>query len=310
MTLTAEFNSSVPVPFQRMRALLLEQGGGLQEGAVGATDVKPAQRGAGANLSSDVPAGAAWVQLDTGSRNGVGHVFNDATFNAGPFTAGNGTNPRIDQVILRWNDSSIPTGTGNVPTIEVLTGTATSGATLDNRLGAAALPNDCLRLADVLMPISSTTVTTANIRDRRPWARGAYNRIIRAASSYTTVSASYALIDSTNLQPRIECSGVPLRVTLIGQVTHSTSGAITRFLPTIDGVVAETGATDMFVSNTPASGANDAQRWSWDVLPSAGSHLVGWSWRTSTATATLSAVAATPLLMIVEEIIRPNTSNT
>src|SRR3954465_3615681 len=135
MTLVADFNRAVGVPFQRMRQLLLDQG--VQEGVVGATGLKVAQRGAGANQSVDVGAGFAWVQIDTGTRNGMGHVTNDATANV-DLTAANGTNPRIDQIILRWNDSSIPTGSGNVPTLEVLTGTATSGATLANRTGAAA----------------------------------------------------------------------------------------------------------------------------------------------------------------------------
>src|SRR4051795_3695859 len=123
MTLVADFNSSVSVPFQRMRQLLFEQGGGIQEGVVGATDLKVAQRGAGANMSVDVPAGAAWVQIDTGTRNGLGHVYSDATANV-TVSASNGTNPRIDQILLRWNDSNVPTGSGNVPTLEVLTGTA------------------------------------------------------------------------------------------------------------------------------------------------------------------------------------------
>jgi hypothetical protein len=113
VTLFADFNSSVSVPFQRMRALLLESGGGLQEGVIGAQasagDLKVAQRAASANLSADVALGAAWITIDTGTRNGIGHIFSDATFNAGPFTAGNATNPRVDQVIARWNDTSIPT---------------------------------------------------------------------------------------------------------------------------------------------------------------------------------------------------------
>src|SRR4051794_11835598 len=106
----------------------------LQEGAVGATDLKAAQRAAGANMSVDVAAGQAWVQIDTGTRNGLGHVVNDATANVA-VTASNATNPRVDQVVLQWNETAIPTGAGDVPTLRVLAGTATAGATLDNRTG-------------------------------------------------------------------------------------------------------------------------------------------------------------------------------
>jgi hypothetical protein len=171
MTLVADFNPAVAVTFQRMRALLLEGGGGLQEGVLGAGDLKVAARGGREPLRG------------RGGRRGVGDDrhrraqrrnahLQRRRVQRGAVHAGHATLPRIDQVILRYNDSAIPTGAGNTPTIEVLTGTATSGATLDNRLGATALPNDCVRLCDVLMPAVAASVTTANIRDRRPWARG------------------------------------------------------------------------------------------------------------------------------------------
>jgi hypothetical protein len=318
VTLFADFNSSVSVPFQRMRALLLEAGGGLQEGVAGAQaaagDLKAAQRGAGANLSADVAVGAAWIAIDTGTRNGIGHVFSDATFNAGPFTAGNGTNPRIDQVILRWNDTSIPTGAGNVPTIEVLTGTATAGATLDNRLGATALPNDCVRLADVLMPVSAVSVTTANIRDRRPWARGAYRRIVRnsnaaAGSDYTTASATTALVDATNLQPRIECSGLPLRATLRTNMKHSAASAQVNVGLWLDGAAVDGGLQISYTQ--PAAGTPTPLALMWDISPAPGSHLVGPAFQTpSGATASLLAQATIPLQFTVEEIVRQNADNT
>lgn len=219
MTLIADWNINNPVTYARMRATMLESGGGLQEGVIGANDLKVAQRGAGANMSVDVPTGAAWVQIDTGTRNGLGHVYNDATANV-TVTASNGTNPRIDQIILRWNDTSIPTGSGNVPTLEVLTGTATSGATLDNRTGAAALPNDCLRLADLLIPTSSTSVTTANIRDRRPWARGAYcesnGGVITAGPFYGGTGTGTL----AGLTQRVEFSGAPVVIESYGHWIH------------------------------------------------------------------------------------------
>jgi hypothetical protein len=308
MTLVADFNSSVNVPFQRMRQALLD--GALQEGVVGANDFKVVQRGAGANQSVDVGTGFAWVQIDTGTRNGMGHVTNDATANV-TVTASNATNPRVDQIILRWNDSSIPTGSGNVPTLEVLTGTATAGATLDNRTGAVALPNDCLRLADILVPATSTSVVTANIRDRRPWARGAYFTAVRASTNATTTSASHVLVDATNLQPRIECSGVPMRATLRSAIIHTVAGSTIAMTTYLDGTtgtnVLGAGAAIVHVAQTTNQ---QIYTWVWDFTPPAGSHLIGPAWSTSAATATLAALATQPLQYVVEEIVRPNTSNT
>lgn len=305
MTLVADFNSSVNVPFQRMRQLLLEQGGGIQEGVVGANDLKVAQRGAGANMSVDVSAGAAWVQIDTGTRNGLGHVYNDATANV-VVSASNATNPRIDQIILRWNDTSIPTGSGNVPTLEVLTGTATAGATLDNRTGATALPNDCLRLADFLVPATSTSVTTANIRDRRLWARGAYWQTKITAGTYTTASTSMVDIDATNLKPRIECSGVPLRVSL-QSYTFNTGINTNTFRCFLDGATIHGPRYQVTVA--AASGSLPASFLFTDA-PTAGSHLVALQWMVSASTGSLAAGTNDPLVMTVEEIVRSNVANT
>ena len=307
MTLVADFNSSVNVPFQRMRQQQLD--GALQEGVVGATDLKVVQRGAGANQSVDVGAGFAWVQIDTGTRNGMGHVTNDATANV-TVTASDATNPRIDQIILRWNDTSIPTGSGNVPTLAVLSGTATAGATLDNRTGAAALPNDCLRLADILVPATSTSVTTANIRDRRPWARGAFFTITRTAADYTVSSATAAAIDGTNLAPRIECSGVPLRVALHGSLINAVPTSTHLYIRLlVDGAAVDERQTAFLATAV-------AQRFPtpspWLITPAVGSHVISFDWRSTAGTTavTLLANATNPLVAAFEEIVRPNASNT
>lgn len=192
MTLLADFVTNKPLSFQRMRALLLEQGGGIQEGIIGAGDLLVAQRAAGATMTVDVSAGAGWVQVDTGTRNGISHVYSDAVANL-PIAAAHATLPRVDQVVLRYNDSSLPTGAGDVPTLEVIAGTPTTGATLDNRTGAAALPNDCLRLADVLVGAAAGSITNAVIRDRRPWARG-FNWGNRAAAGADFTTASTTLV--------------------------------------------------------------------------------------------------------------------
>lgn len=313
MTLTADFNPNISVPFSRMRYLLQESGGGLQAGVVGATDLKVVQRGAGANMSVDVGTGGGWVAITTGTRNGLAHCFNDATANV-VVTASNATNPRIDQIYLRYNDSSIPTGSGDVPTLAVATGTATVGATLDNRTGAVALPADSLRLADVLVPANSTSVVTANIRDRRPWARGAYNRIIRTSGTYTTTVATVGLIDGTNVQPRIECSGGPLRLKAEGAMLHSASSAF-GFLgfwldgAAIDGLVP---STNLYQISLPSNGASYRFTVEQEIIPSAGSHLLGpvFSNGPVAGTLTVSSGAAAPLFFTIEEIVRQNTSNT
>lgn len=298
MALLADFVSGQSnVTYTRFRELLLESGGGLQEGVVGATDVKPAQRGAGANQSVDIPAGAAWIQIDTGTRNGISHAYNDAVANV-TVAAADATNPRIDQACLQYNDTAIPAGTGgNLPTFRILTGTATAGATLDNRTGAAALPNDCLRLADILVPAASTSVVTANIRDRRPWARGALWTLQAAGPVAIGTTAAQAL-DSA----RIECSGAPVEIEISGQFSVLTALVNTTLFQGVDSTY-----TFGRTWNPPATGTPYPFTVRWVVTPASGSHVLAIGASVSSATGTLSVSNYT---VMYRETVRQNASNT
>ena len=212
-------------PFQRLR--YMSEHLGLQEGVWGATDYKVVQRAAGANPSVDVGAGAAFIKGDTGTRQGLYHQVNDATMNL-VVGAAHATNPRIDQVILRIFDSTV-SGGSDTPTLSVLAGTATGGATLDNRTGAAALPNDAIRLADILVPATDTTITDNQIRDRRPWARGARWSVVMstnagAGADYSTAAGYAGIVDAVNLSARLELSGAPVEAFLSCSIQASAAG--------------------------------------------------------------------------------------
>lgn len=133
----------------------------MREGIVDFGDFAVSQRGAGANMSVDVAAGEAFVQGDTLADQGFYHVRNDAVVNVA-IPAAHATLPRLDQVVLRVYDSTV-TGSTDLAVVEVVAGTATAGATLENRNGAAALPASALRLAEVLVAAADTSITTAEI---------------------------------------------------------------------------------------------------------------------------------------------------
>jgi hypothetical protein len=322
MTLVGDFVTGQTVPFQRLRQALLDQGGGIQEGVVNAGDLMVTQRGAGANPSVDVAAGTGWVKIDSGTRNGLCHVTSDAVANV-VVTAAHATLPRVDQLILRYNDTSIPTGSGNTPTLEILTGTATASANLDaNRSpSAAALPNDCMRLADILVPGGAGSITNANIRDRRPWARGVFSRIQRnqnaAAGSDYTPPASLAAIDVTNIDRRVELSGAPVRIGLIAIAQHaSTNGEIvTQITSNLGGSVGSvpsgvsSGADSMRWHTTSAGSAEFAIHHHHIWIPNPGSYLISFLHNTPGGTAALRANAAQALVTYVVEDLRQNTAN-
>jgi hypothetical protein len=202
-----------PVAFQKHRFANSTE---MQEGVLDAGDYKVAQHAGVANMSVDVAIGKAWIQIDTGTRNGLAFAFSDALDNPA-LAASDATNPRVDQIVLQYNDTSIPAGVGgDIPTVRVIGGVPTAGATLDNRNGAAALPNDCVRLADVLVPAASTSVVTANIRDRRPWARG----FSWSTSAALSGSAGPVAIN----QFRAELSGAPVQVMLAAMGAQNGSG--------------------------------------------------------------------------------------
>jgi hypothetical protein len=305
MTLTGDFVTGQPVTFQHARKLLADQGGGLQEGAVNGADLMVTQRGAGANMSVDIAAGFAWVQIDTGTNNGLAHVTSDAVANVA-VTASNGTNPRIDQLILRYNDTAIPTGSGNTPTLEILTGTATSGATLNNRTGAAALPNDCLRLADILVPATSTSVVNTNIRDRRLWARGAAIFVRgNLAGSHTTTSTSAAQLAAGGYDMRLETGGNPVDIDFDADVTHSVTNGTVELQLNLDGAGVAVQQVQI-----PTGTLVLPMPFQYTIFPSAGSHLLQWQWFIVTAgTATMINTGLTGPQVRFREIVRQNLPN-
>lgn len=313
--LTPEFLQTKTYSALRDR-IALSHSGAIQPGVWRSSDYKVVQRGAGANMSVDVGLGDAIIFGNNPGNGGFYHITNDATVNVavGPSHA---SLPRIDQIVLTINDTTHGGDATDAPALEVLAGTATAGATLDNRTGAAALGDNQLRLADVLVPAASTTVVTANIRDRRPWARGAYRRITRnanaaAGNDYSTTvqgTASFADIDATNLAPRLELSGVSIRVVLRAG-GHTTPGAAYVYTRLMDNGVA------LANHHTWRSGASSDDipghaHFIEEFEPSAGSHQLKPQFATSASanTAVLRAQATRALVFTIEEITRDNAEN-
>jgi hypothetical protein len=199
------------------------------------TGWKVSERAAGANMTVDVAANVGLAVVD-----GTNVAFQDP-YVVAPHSAvasldvaaAHGTNPRVDSVFLVVRDTTHDASGFSDTRLVYSTGTATSGATLDNRTNAPTAPANSLLLADVLVPAADTTISNSQIRDRRRWAKGAYWKTVRTSNAggtndYITNSLTVAAVDDTNMEPRIECSGVPVVVTVTGYWTKlGTSGYIT-----------------------------------------------------------------------------------
>jgi hypothetical protein len=292
---------------QAVRAMLMDMS--LQPGVVGATDLKVSQRAAGINMSVDVAAGTGWVAGTSTARQGLYHCYNDGVVNLaiGSNTSGN---PRIDQVILRVYDSSDGGNAQDNSFVEVLQGTPTSGATLDNRTGAATLPAHSIRLADILVANLATGISNSVIRDRRPWARGGFSQVIRTAGNYTTTSASLVAVDSTNVAIRMECTGNPVRIKMSGETSGTINSQFFYVAPWIDGALEGTTnfALWQYQHATTATG-NIRCEFEHVAYPSAGSHVFSLAYAVTSGTLTLFGSTTVPLQFSVEEITQQNANN-
>jgi hypothetical protein len=139
-------------------------------GIVQAQDFALTQNGT-PNMSVNVGAGRIWLpgtSLATVNPGGGAYYpqglyygENDAAVNLA-ISASSPFNPRIDTVIAQVQDAAYA-GAANSATLGVLTGTPTSGATLVNLTGAAAVPASSYVLGYVLVPANATTIVTADL---------------------------------------------------------------------------------------------------------------------------------------------------
>jgi hypothetical protein len=193
-----------------------------RQGIATLADCAVSQRAAGANMSVDVASGNPFVYLDS-PYGGLRFVHVDVSNSGTPGSAGadwlatflpaDGSNPRVDRVVLTVRDHNVDLGGNYDARFRVVAGTPTVGATLANLTGAAAMPTNSLLLANVLIPAGATSITTANIdtvgtgydggAPVRPRARfqDCYAFIIRSATQNlaTTGTAADISFDTENL---------------------------------------------------------------------------------------------------------------
>jgi hypothetical protein len=280
---------------------------GLQEGVVGAGDLKVAAAAAG-GMRIDVAAGTAFVKGDagvpeTGVSQGLFMAVNSASIpNAVTLPASNGSNPRIDQIALRVRDKNdLGDGVDDLAVL-YLAGSATAGATLDNRNGAAALPASHVRLADIIVPAGSTAVAAGNIRDRRPWARGFSQRIAASSGDFGIAAGGSSMFGS-----RFELTpGNNIQISLNGQLYHP-SAITTHVYPLVDntvllgtpiaGTVTTTGTWEGALSAVTTLG------------PTAGSRLIGWFANSSAVGGIIRNNTTQNLIFHAREIVSQNGSN-
>jgi hypothetical protein len=135
----------------------------INGGLIGATDCQLSAPASG--MSVNVSVGEMIIPGNEGGSQGGYYALVSSQTNLAIATA-NATNPRIDTVCATMSDAAytIPSGgTSGAFTLQVVTGTPTSGANLTNLSGAATLPKSSLLLGYVLVPANATSIITADI---------------------------------------------------------------------------------------------------------------------------------------------------
>lgn len=154
----------------------------VREGVLSGGSYQVIQRAAGANMTVDVASSVglgATVQGDSVTAQGEYHVPPTAANVNVDIAAADATNPRNDLVVLEVKDDQHDAGGLNIARVRVITGTPNASAAATDAPGAngtPALPSSCLLLALVRVTAGATSVTTAMINDRRPWAGGVPTR--------------------------------------------------------------------------------------------------------------------------------------
>lgn len=195
-----------------------------------------------------------------------------------------GANLRLDQVVVD--------ATGVVSRLQGVEGAAVS---LANRTGAAAIPAGSQLLHDML--VTNGGVLAANVRDRRPWARGA-SHFYQDAGPRTWAVAGGA----TNIPlRRLEIGANSwLQVILTVNLVGATVGGRVDTQP----VVAGSGFDRNIRVRMQAVGGDEGHSFSWSGAVAAGSNTV-----TFNGTAQDGATTANSITVTLIEHVRQNANN-
>lgn len=242
---------------------------GVTKGFIGQvlTGLAVVQRGAGANMSVDVPVGDAIIQRSDGT---YGHpAWNDATLNQ-VIAAADGSNPRRDIIVMYIDYNQTPsTGVANntngVVKITSVAGTAAgspvdpSNATIQSAVGSG---NPWIKLARVRVAAGATSITNSVIDDLRIMATGmsrngwifdsVYSWVYASASTFTIAGVDARDQFPVGTKLRLYQGGT-VKYFIVTQTAFSTNTTIT---------VASNGVY------TLANSSIDTPAFSYDATPS------------------------------------------
>lgn len=187
--------------------------GSIAGGIVGASDMNVTP---GTGMHVIVATGESWVPGSSSATQG-GYYSRVSSSTELAIATANPTNPRIDRVSALVKDEAY-TGSENLFTVAVETGTPTAGATLTNLNGVAAAPTSSYTLAYVLVPAASSSVEAGNIKNLSELVTTGIPplRVVNGATEPVSGQISEVASGTVTLP-------VPLRNTVVGVFNAGTS---------------------------------------------------------------------------------------
>lgn len=193
------------------------------------------------------------------------------------------------------------TASGSGATVSLVSG-AEKGTEAEAIAAPPPTTSGALRIRDIPIHNTAGVYSKGTGRDRRPWARGAFAYIVRTSGDIS-LGTLPANLDTANLALRIECSGVPLELSLVGALVLGSEAANARLGFNV------TGAEEL-TSGYPVAGEL-APNFNLNYLyvPAAGSIVFRpRGWQSGGSTATVKGLSP-PLLFTVREVRTPNANN-
>lgn len=150
--------------FAWLQSLLLEEG--VLADKNGTMGLSVTEKSGGADMSVDVGAGKALVEITKNGDTFKVVVENDASVNV-PIAANSSGSNRIDAIVVRVDVDTEPnTLKSNVGTIERVAGTGVS-ALSDGAITSALGSDGWVRIADITVANAASSIVTADISDQR-----------------------------------------------------------------------------------------------------------------------------------------------
>lgn len=266
-----------PWALQNVSTLQANQARKLVEALVGSPGVAEAaalavtQNGT-PNMSVNVAAGAGFVAGTTSPlTQGVYHMFSDSVVNK-PLAASNATNPRIDLIVARVQDSFYA-GTVDAWDLVVVTGSPAATPV------APAVPASSLVLAEVLVDAAVTSVDNSKITDRRTRAAGSTatprGKLVESvATASTTATTTTEVVWAALTKTVIVPPGPSRRLRVTARIVPFMNGAASGEFKVKEGAAVLQGALHTFAAAGGASATVVGE-----VVAAPGTHTFSVSYR-------------------------------